>query len=507
MDQPEVKEEVGGGIFFQYVNSFASVLVGFIFYIYIIHYYSSELVGTVALLIAITSLLNIVFSFGLGPGIQHFVSYHLGKGELDSVRGIVGRFSAIGLGLSFLSLMFLYFSAPVFASLFFHSPIYVFLIRFLGIDLFFMVANTFLSSILIGLQIFRSQALWSVVGVAIAYLLPVFLLHYFDMTIFIVVGWATGYGLSTVAYSIIIVKRTLRLSTVGAKVSVRRALRYSYPIFLASLIGYGSSYVDRFIVSYLLNLPLLGIYNFALLISSGISFLILPFSTILLPKLSEMYGAEMIEDVKVYISKGAELISVVYVPVSMLVAGLSPDILLFLSNKEYLPASIPVTIILISSSVFVIQNILAVSLQSIRKTGIFLVTSSLALLSNLIISVLLIPRFQMIGAAIGYSSVSCVSFLVMYFYSKKFDILRFESVKIAKIYLSAFTMFLITALLVKAFPYSPLKLLLFILVGFSVYSLMIKMLRTFSRQDADFVMLLIPHWLQRIKSVISLFFL
>jgi len=58
---------------------------------------------------------------------------------------------------------------------------------------------------------------------------------------------------------------------------------------MASLIGYGATYLDRFIVSYLMNLSLLGIYNFALLIPSAISFIIGPFSTILLPKLSEMY--------------------------------------------------------------------------------------------------------------------------------------------------------------------------------------------------------------------------
>ena len=77
MEQFKLKEEISGGIFFQYVNSIALVLAGFVFYIYIIHFYPSDLVGTVALLIAITSLLNIFFSLGLGYGLQHFVSYHL----------------------------------------------------------------------------------------------------------------------------------------------------------------------------------------------------------------------------------------------------------------------------------------------------------------------------------------------------------------------------------------------------------------------------------------------
>ena len=507
MEQLAVKEEVGGGIFFQYVNSLASFLAGFIFYIYIIHYYSSQLVGTVALFIAITTLLNVLFSLGLGTGLQHFVSYQLGRSEFASVRGMIKKFIAIGLGLAFLSLIFLYFSAPIFASLFFHSPTYIFLIRFLGIDLFFMVANTFLSGVLLGLQKFKSQAVWNGVGVVVAYLFPLILLHYFDSAIFIIIGWASGYALSTIAYSILILGGMQKVSEVGGRVGVSQVLKYSFPIFLSYLIGYGSSYVDRFIVSYLLNLSLLGTYNLALLLSTSTSFLILPFATILLPRLSEMHGAGRRDEIKDYISKGMVLISTIYVPVSMLIAALSPYILLFLSNKEYLHASVPVAIVLVFGSVFVTQNIMSVSLQSVRKTNIFLLTSSLTLLSNIIISILLIPRFQMIGAALGYSSVSAVSFFVMYFYSRKFDILRFEKAKMAKIYFSAFVMFLITALLGRVYPYSPLKLLLFILVGFAMYSGMIKVMKTFSREDLDFIMLLIPWWLQRLRAVISALFL
>ena len=83
--------------------------------------------------------------------------------------------------------------------------------------------------------------------------------------------------------------RNIRVD-VGGGVEIAPVFRYSFPIFLASLVGIGSTYVDRFVVSYLLNLSLPGIYNFALLISSAIGFIVGPFTTILLPKLSEMYG-------------------------------------------------------------------------------------------------------------------------------------------------------------------------------------------------------------------------
>ena len=50
----------------------------------------------------------------------------------------------------------------------------------------------------------------------------------------------------------------------------------------------------------------------------------------------------------------------------------------------------------------------------------------------------------------------------------------------------------VIAALQRMSPYSPLKLLGYMVRGFAIYSGMIKTLRTFSRDDLDFVMLLIP---------------
>ncbi|MEM3846947.1 MAG: polysaccharide biosynthesis C-terminal domain-containing protein, partial [Candidatus Parvarchaeota archaeon] len=319
-------------------------------------------------------------------------------------------------------------------------------------------------------------------------------------------GWASGSALSSIAYSILIFRRVAGIKTTGQKVKVSPILKYAFPIFLASLIGYGSSYVDRFVVSYFLNLSVLGIYNFALLISSAIGFLVSPFVTILLPKLSEMYGMGLKEEMNKYIAKGIELLSTVYAPVAMLIAALSSYILLFLSSSEYLPASIPITIVMMTSSIFVSGNILSVALQSIRKTKIFIISSSFALLSNFAISILLIPKFQMVGAAIGYSSISAVSFFVMLHYARKFDVLYMEGIKIGKIYISSIVMFIVIFALERMLPYSPLKLLIFILLGFAIYAGMIKVMKTFNKMDVDFIMLLIPRYLQRLKGLISLLF-
>ena len=80
-------------------------------------------------------------------------------------------------------------------------------------------------------------------------------------------------------------------------------------------------------------------------------------------------------------------------------------------------------------------------MQIIRKTKIFLLSSSLALISNFIISILLIPRFGINGAAVGFSSIYVLSFAVTYYYSRKYETTYFEKGKIAKIMLSGAVMF------------------------------------------------------------------
>ncbi len=125
----------------------------------------------------------------------------------------------------------------------------------------------------------------------------------------------------------------------------------------------------------------------------------------------------------------------------MIVAALSSSIPLFISSCVYLFASLQVTFGPVTIFMFTSGKMPLVSLQGIGKTKMFPVSSSVAFLSNFILSISLIPKYQMIDALIGYSSITVVSFFIMYYYAKKFKILKFELAKIAEIYASGFVIF------------------------------------------------------------------
>ena len=253
-------------------------------------------------------------------------------------------------------------------------------------------------------------------------------------------------------------------------------------------------------VSFFLSLSELGIYNFSLLIVSALGILTVPFSSVLLSKLSEFYGKDDFGSFKIYTEKAVEIIVAFYTPIALLVAALSQSILLFLANRNYLLGTFPITTILLVSSITVSVNIYIVTLQAIRKTRVFIISSAFALLSNFSLSVLLIPRLGIEGAAIGYASLNIVSFLIVLYFSIKYGTFSFDKVKMAKIYSSGFLMFFLMFIIQDRLGFSILKLFTYLVTGIGVYLFLIRVMGVFTESDIDTFLVLIPERFHRARS-------
>ncbi|MEM3334298.1 MAG: lipid II flippase MurJ [Thermoplasmata archaeon] len=287
----------------------------------------------------------------------------------------------------------------------------------------YVIYNPFL-----GLQNFKANTIISIISNTLAYgsIVPLLIIN--DNPLMTIVGWNIGYFTGTILTFLFLFKRMKYIESKPATyIKIKPIIYYSIPLFISGLIGYGATYVDRFIVSYFLNLSEMGIYNFSLLIVSSLSMLITPFGTILLPKLSEYYGKREYDKMRLLGSKAIEVLMAVYLPVALLVVAISQSILLFIANREHLPGYIPIITILVINSIFISSNIPGVTLQAIRKTRILLISSSFIFASNFILSVILIPRFGIDGAGIAFSSIYIMGFAVVFYYAKNIILLRLKT--------------------------------------------------------------------------------
>ena len=440
------ENSIGWGLSYQYLSATTFVASGGIFYIIVAKLLPTSALGAISLLLAIASLMNIAFSFGFPISAQHFISFNLGIGDHAETRSVARKILMISSILSSVSLIFSLVTARWVAILFFHAPYDTLLIEaasfYIAIGVFFGV----LHGSALGFQMFRTDAIIYLSSASFSYLLGLLLLLLFHGIIYLIIGMTICYLYGTVLYLIYIFFKGPKVTRQSNKTSLPVILSYSWPILLSGLIGYGSTYVDRFVVAYFLNLSTLGIYSFILLVSSSLSFLGGPIANVLVPKLSEYFSIDDNEKLKKGINLSSTVMMLVYSPLAFGLASIAPVALLLLARPVYATGNVALMILLVTSSIFVLGGIMGSVIYAVRKTGVYVITTALTLVSNLTLSFLLIPRYGMIGAAIANSSVSVVTFIILYNYAVRVRLKNFDWNTILKVWFSSLIMFvLVTA--------------------------------------------------------------
>ncbi len=510
LNTPRIMEEsrghtrfIGVDALFQYTGSGVQLFSGMVFYIIIVRLFNSTAVGAIALFVAIIGLFNIVFSFGLGTAAQHFTSYNLGKGDHASVRKTIEKIIAYGFMFSILGFVSLLILAPEISIVFLHSDGYIELVRILSVVLVGNVMFGILNGTLLGIQNFRLSALISIIIWVTYYFVSVAFAFYLRSIDTIVFGWVIGI-FAGVAIELIAVLTSIRkFLGQGRAPSNGHLMMYSLPILLSGIISVGASSADRFIVSGLISLSSLGVYNFSLLIASSIGFLASPFNNILMPKFSEFLGKGEKDKIAPVVKVSTTLLSYFYVPSALGIAALAPIILNLLGGNQYIGGATPLRIIMFSTAIFISQNILSQAVASIRKTRIFIYSSGLALAANVVFSLVLIPKFGLIGAALGYSSVYGVTFLILYFFARREGIIGFDLYGLAKLWIVSLIMFFTVDYVSDIIGLKISLLPAYILLGAAIYISLGKAIGIFKRESNELILSLFPPYFKKTRWFIS----
>lgn len=475
------------------MSNAATLISGFIFYLILVRMFDTSIVGTISLLNTVTGLFAIIFAFGLGYGLQHYISYFLGKGDYSSIKTLIRKFLRITFGITFAAFAFLWFAAPYIATEFFHDPTATILIRILGFNLSAFIMIGIFNNMMLGLQNFiKSASFMAYAGIS-TYMFALILAHFHEDPMMIVIGWSVGNVSAAIVIGMSLVIETYKIQEPkNPNIRVKQIFSYSFPVFLAALIQYGAGYVDRFALAFFTNLSDVGIYNIAMLVASSLSFIVIPVNSILLSKFSEFFSRSGNREVKQSVKVSVNLLTFLYTPAAVGVSALAPTVMLLLGGPNYLPGYVSLQIITVASAMFISQNIMVLSLSGTRHTNVLIMASAMPLLSNLVLSIILIPPFSMVGAALSLGSTDVVAFIVVYHFAKKYDLQNFDVRTILKIWAASAFMFVIVWPLQIWLGYSLLHLSLFIAAGLASFLLMIKILRVMKKEDIEFIFSRIP---------------
>lgn len=491
-----------------YLSSIVFLLSAAVFYLYLARVLSYTDLGAVVILSAIGALMAVVFSLGIGPGLEHYLSFYLGKSDAGVLRTLIRSGFIFAFVLSGAAAVATLALSTAFSDLFFHSRAYASAIALLSIFAGLQSGNSALQSVLLGLQRFAAYSVVFILTSVSIYGFALGFLWLHTGIDSIIEGWALGAAVGFVLAASAILRRlpargTDNISGARVKSNLHRGiLAYSLPLFVWAVLATGTTYVDRLVLASVADLASVGVYNYALLIATGSLVVVWPFATILIPKASKFFGQSNEREIRMLARTAITLIVLVYVPFGLGIAALSPFLLRYLAGPGFVSGSVAMIALAVISAIFVPYSVLSSIAAGTRRTISFAKAAGLALVCNVTLSVVLVPRLGMLGAALGNSSMVWVPFLVFYRELRTTGFVDFDLSSLVRIWLAAGTMCVVLGVPLWLLNYDVMAVPGFVVLGVACLALMLRMLKAIPAETATTLLRVLPRRLAALRPAI-----
>lgn len=496
------KDSLASGIVFQYGYYASLTLSGAAFYLYVTHLFPTSIVGSIALLLAIVGLFPAFFTLGLQYGWQHFVSFAIGRDDTAEISILIRQAVRTGLILAAAAVLFLVATAHYISVFFFHTASYTLLVLMLSLDIPSAILIAVMNGLMLGLQRFRRSGIIGMAYVVIVYGSSVVLLNVLHSLYAVPIGWGIGYMLGVLLYYIEL-SRSYPEQARGRR-ELGDIFRYSMPLYATGILSFGANYIDRLTVAFLKNLSSIGVYTLVLLIFSGAGLLSAPIGGIIFSKFSEFYAKKDSSMIRQGVRISVSASSILYVPAALGLAALSVPILRVLGGPAYVIGSVPLAMVLVVNALCIASGSFSSALRGTRKTHIFILSASMSLLSNFLLSVALVPYFSLIGAAIGFSSINVVSFAIILYYARRGDVVQVDMPMLSKIWLSSVVMASLVYLFAFLTGFAGVLIPFYVTGGIGIYLLMLRATSAIGEEDKRLLLGLIPDGLAPLRTFVGL---
>ena len=212
------------------------------------------------------------------------------------------------------------------------------------------------------------------------------------------------------------------------------SISFGIPLIFGSLAMMLLNVSDRYIIKYFTNNAMVGLYDLGYRFAGILNmFFIMPFTLALMPQAYKMFTKE---GDKRYYSKLMTYLTFGLVWMGLGISIFSKEVIkIFALNPSFWPAYKIVPIVTASYVFFGMRIIASLGMFLTKKTKYVANTTIVAAVLNILLNILLIPKFGMITAA--YTTL--ISFIILYFlsyyYSNKCYEIPFENSKLLKLFI------------------------------------------------------------------------
>jgi O-antigen/teichoic acid export membrane protein len=301
-----------------------------------------------------------------------------------------------------------------------------------------------------------------------------------------------GYTLVTVAYSFIMIRGIISIALlieINKEIGFRLPdfkcipsyILYGLPLVCSTFFGWVVKLSDRIIIGYFLDFSAIGIYSASYDIATVIMLYLATLQGSLYPTVSTLWNKNKIEETKQKLSLSLKYFLLFAIPTSFGLSVLSKQVLRVFTKPEFImEGHLIIPVVAFGITCYGIYSISMYVMTLVKKTYVISVILGISAVINIALNILLIPRMNIMGAAIATLITFIFSAIAMALIALKNLKFCLNSVFIIKSIIASGTM----AFVIHQLPISNLKTLIFaIFTGIVVYGMLIFLSRGISKEE------------------------
>jgi O-antigen/teichoic acid export membrane protein len=362
----------------------------------------ASIYGTFILAKNTTIVGGVLGSFGIHQGLLHFLPFYKGKRNWSRVKGTLLSGTQLTALFSFATAVFLFLGADQIAGRVFHTPSMAPALKVLAFSIPWLA---FAKLWLNGVRAMRAVKYWVLVGkvirpaMCLALLSLLFLvgLKLYSLVFSELISIFLAAGLSLYFLRRLLPPQWHKIQAVPDR---RELLGFSAPLFLVDTLNFILRRVDIIIIGIFLISQQVGIYNAAVRVAMLLAIPLASVNSIFAPMIAEYHGrGDMINLHRNFKVATRWIFSSVF-PLCLFIL-LFPIPLLRLFGAEFAEGSKALVILSCGQLVNATAGPVAYMIMMTGHPKLNLVNTLSLALVNIVLNLLLIPKFGIIGAAIA----------------------------------------------------------------------------------------------------------
>jgi len=442
-------------------------ILGFFYVMYIARYLGAEGFGILSFALAFTGIFSVFSDLGLNPLTVREVARdkslagkYLGNITVIKIFLVIITFGLIAITINLLdypkqTIKVVYFFA---LSVVLSSFSNMFFSIFQAYEkMGYQSIEQILSSILmLSGALFAMSHGFSVIGFAFIY--------------FLVRAVALGYSFAVYMWKFSLPK--LEVDWSFWKPTIKEAL----PFFLSAVVDIIAFKIDIIMLSMMKGDMVVGWYSAAYRLIEALMFIPAIFAAAIYPVLSNFYVSSQ-ESLKLIYKRSFKYLFIVSLPIAVGTTILAHKIILFIYKSGFTHSIIALQILIWTIPIIFLTYMFGTMLASVNKQFLALKINFLCMMLNIVINLMLIPRYSYVGASIATVITTLLSFILSFRFLSKF----IYKIQVHKYILKPIMASTIMGLFI--FSFTGMNIILLVCYSIVIYFGVLILLKTFSKKD------------------------